>query len=137
MLNKSTFDVTDDTLHPVDAVTGAQREKLHTPPYDLFPFDEVVPAYCAVAEHGATKYEPWNWTKGLSRAQLASSAARHLFAILRGKQIDDGRNGSGLPHSWHLLWNAAALVHNEHWELTDGIRAEPKREYKNKNRLEC
>lgn len=118
------------TPQPADPVTGAQREKLHATPYDLFPFAEVVPAYCAVAEHGARKYEAWNWTKGLSRVQLLGSAARHLFAMLRGERYDSGPKGSGLSHSWHLLWNAVALVHNEHWQLADNVRGEPYREYK-------
>lgn len=111
------------------APSGAQREKLHHTPYDLFPFEEVVPAYCAVAEYGAKKYSAWNWTKGLSRQQLLGSLMRHGWAMLRGKRLDDGPNGSGLPHSWLLLWNAAALVHNEHHSLEDGIRAEPPRDY--------
>lgn len=116
---------------PADPKTGAMREKLHNTPYDLFPFEETVKAYCAVAEFGAKKYEPWNWTKGLSKVQLLSSAARHLFAMLRGQTHDTGPMGSGLPHSYHLLWNAVAIVHNEHWGLDDGVRAEPHRSYKN------
>lgn len=114
---------------PSDA-SGAMREKLNEIPYDLFPFEEVVPAYCAVAEYGAAKYDPWNWTKGLSRIQLLCSLSRHTWALLRGVTHDDGPKGSGLPHVYHVLWNACALVHNWHHNLEDGVRAEPPRDYK-------
>ena len=112
------------------STTGAKREKLHALPYDLVPFQEIADAYVRVAEFGAKKYEPWNWSKGLPRVQILGSLLRHTFAYLRGHERDDGPGGSGLLHTDHILWNAAALVHNVHWNLEDGRRAEPKRQYK-------
>lgn len=112
--------------HPA-ASSGAQREKLHAPPYDLVPFVEIAEAYSRVAEHGAVKYSPWNWSKGLAQVQLLSSLLRHTFAYLRGEERDAD---SGLLHTDHILWNAAALSHNVHWGLEDGRRTEPAREYK-------
>lgn len=120
--------MTDNNAHPADE-SGAQREKLLTPPYDLVPFQEITEAYTRVAEHGVLKYSPWNWSKGLSRAQLLSSLLRHTFAYLRGEERD---KDSKLLHTDHILWNAAALSHNVHWGLKDGRRGEPEREYKNK-----
>jgi hypothetical protein len=114
--------------HPV-SVTGAQREKLLVQPYDLVPFQEMTEAYVRVAEFGANKYQPWNWSKGLSRVQILGSLLRHTFAYLRGEDHDAD---SGLLHTDHILWNAVALAHNVHWNLEDGRRAEPDREYKNK-----
>lgn len=111
------------------AETGAKREKLNAIPYDLIPYQELTDAYVRVAEHGAVKYEPWNWSKGLPRVQLLGSLLRHTFAYLRGKDYDDGPKGSGLLHTDHILWNAVALVHNVHWNLEDGRRKEPPREY--------
>ena len=111
--------------HPA-AASGAQREKLHALPYDLVPFQEITDAYTRVAEFGAKKYAPWNWSKGLSRVQILGSLLRHSFAYLRGQDRD---HDSGLLHSDHILWNAAALVHNVHWDLEDGRRAEPPRAY--------
>lgn len=108
-------------------LSGAQREKLHALPYDLVPFQEIAEAYSRVAEHGAQKYAPWNWSKGLSRVQLIGSLLRHTFAYLRGQEIDQD---SGLNHTDHILWNAVALVHNVRWGLEDGRRCEPLREYK-------
>lgn len=116
--------------HPA-AASGAKREKLNVQPYDLVPFQEMTEAYVRVAEFGAKKYEPWNWSKGLSRVQIIGSLLRHTFAYLRGKDYDDGPKGSGLLHTDHILWNAAALTHNVHWGLEDGRRSEPPRDYKN------
>lgn len=121
------------TDHPA-ASSGAQREKLHALPYDLVPFQEMTEAYVRVAEFGAKKYEPWNWSKGLSRIQLLGSLMRHAFAYLRGEERDNGPKGSGLLHTDHILWNAVALCHNVHWNLEDGRRPEPPRPYKEEGR---
>ena len=112
--------------HPA-AASGAKREKLHVLPYDLVPFQEMTEAYVRVAEFGAKKYEPWNWSKGLSRVQILGSLLRHTFAYLRGEETD---KDSGLSHTDHILWNAVALAHNVHWNLEDGRRVEPLRGYK-------
>lgn len=117
------------TDHPA-ASTGAQREKLNAIPYDLVPFQEIADAYARVAEYGARKYAAWNWSKGLSRVQILGSLLRHSWAYLRGEERDNGPKGSGLLHTDHILWNAVTLVHNVHWGLEDGRRAEPPREYK-------
>lgn len=71
----------------------------------------------------------WNWSKGLSRVQILGSLLRHTFAYLRGEERD---SDSCLLHTDHILWNAVTLVHNVHWGLEDGRRAEPPREYKTK-----
>lgn len=141
VLNLVVFDAETQFIHRLmnqelklfDAIpttsSGAQREKLNVLPYDLVPFQEMTDAYVRVAEHGAEKYAPWNWTKGLSRAQLIGSLLRHTFAYLRGEERD---KDSGLSHTDHILWNASALSHNVHHGLEDGRRVEPDREYKNK-----
>jgi len=112
------------------ASSGAMREKLNTIPYDLVPYHEITEAYIRVAEFGATKYEPWNWSKGLNRLNLICSLLRHTFAYLRGQDFD---KDSGLCHTDHILWNAVALSHNVHWGLEDGRRTEPDRGYKNES----
>ena len=112
--------------HPA-AASGAKREKLHVLPYDLVPFQEMTEAYVRVAEFGSKKYEPWNWSKGLSRVQILGSLLRHTFAYLRGEETD---KDSGLSHTDHIIWNAVALGHNVRWNLEDGRRVEPPRAYK-------
>ena len=114
------------TDHPA-AKSGAQREKLGTLPYDLIPYQEITDAFARVAEFGAVKYAPWNWSKGLARVQLLGSLLRHTFAYLRGEDRD---KETGLLHTDHILWNAAVLSHNVHWNLEDGRRPEPPRDYK-------
>lgn len=106
--------------------TGAQREKLNVLPYDLVPFQEITDAYVRVAEFGAKKYEPWNWSKGLSRTQLLCSLLRHAFSYIRGEDKD---SESGLNHTDHILWNAVTLVHSVTHNINDDRRAEPFRDY--------
>lgn len=113
-------------VHP-KAPTGAEREKLDSPNYDLIPYQELTEAYTRVGEFGARKYSPWNWSKGLPRVQLLCSLLRHTFAYLRGEDRD---KDSGLLHTDHILWNAVTLTHNVHWSLDDGRRVEPPRDYK-------
>ena len=109
------------------ASSGAQREKLDSLPYDLVPFQEIADAYSRVAEFGAKKYDPWNWSKGLSRIQILSSLCRHTWSYLRGEDYDVE---SKLLHTDHIIWNAVTLCHNVHHNLEDGRRKEPARDYK-------
>lgn len=104
--------------------SGAQREKMHLR-YDLFPF-EAIEAYSRVAEFGAKKYASWNWSAGLPRMQLAASLLRHLFKYMRGEDIDPE---SGLTHTDHILWNAAALAHHHTHGIEDDRRPEPPRQF--------
>lgn len=116
----------DPTTSHKAASIGAQREKLDALPYDLVPFQEMTEAYSRVAEFGARKYAAWNWSLGLPRVQILGSLLRHTFAYLRGEECDAD---SGLLHTDHILWNAVTLVHNVHWNLEDGRRGEPARDY--------
>lgn len=109
--------------------SGAMREKRDAIPYDLVPFQEMTEAFSRVAEFGAHKYTVWNWSLGLKRVQILGSLLRHAFAYLRGEDCD---RESGLLHTDHILWNAAVLSHNVHWNLEDGRRGEPERAYKEK-----
>jgi hypothetical protein len=107
--------------------SGAKREKM-SQRYDLVPF-EMIEAYARVAEFGARKYASWNWSAGLPRMQLAASLLRHLFAYMRGQDIDPE---SGLPHTDHIVWNAAALAHHHHHGIEDDRRPEPPRAFMEK-----
>lgn len=110
-------------------ISCATREKKDAIPYDLVPYQEMTDAFVRVAEFGAKKYDAWNWSLGLKRVQILSSLLRHTFAYLRGEERD---RESGLLHTDHILWNAAVLSHNVHWNLEDGRRAEPTRSYKDR-----
>jgi hypothetical protein len=101
--------------HPKHS-TGAMREKLAAPRYDLMPSRIVNDAYARVAAFGALKYAPRNWEAGLPVVQVSGSLQRHLWAYLEGENLDPE---SGLSHLDHILWNAAALCFNEHHGICD------------------
>lgn len=96
--------------------SGAQREKLNSPRYDLMPARLVNDYYGSVAEHGLNKYAPRNWEKGLPQSQIAASLQRHLWAYMEGENLDPD---SKLPHVGHILWNAVALLYNYHNNIED------------------
>lgn len=53
----------------------------------------------AVLTFGAKKYAAHNWRKGIANTRLIAAMLRHLFAIMRGEDIDPE---SGLPHIDHV-----------------------------------
>ncbi len=58
--------------------------------------------------YGATKYEAWNWEKGISRKRLYAAACRHFKAIYdHGMSARDAE--SGLYHTAHLAFCAVAI----------------------------
>lgn len=52
-----------------------------------------------VLTFGAQKYAPHNWRKGIANTRLIAAMLRHIFAIMRGEDIDPE---SGLPHIDHV-----------------------------------
>lgn len=48
---------------------------------------------------GAKKYAPNNWRKGLAWSRVIGAILRHLFAFMRGEDLDAE---TGLPHIDHL-----------------------------------
>lgn len=52
-----------------------------------------------VLTFGAQKYAAHNWRKGIANTRLIAAMLRHLFAIMRGEDIDPE---SGLPHIDHV-----------------------------------
>ena len=52
-----------------------------------------------VLTFGAQKYPAHNWRKGIANTRLIAAILRHLFAIMRGEDLDPE---SGLPHIDHL-----------------------------------
>jgi len=59
-----------------------------------------------VLEFGATKYDDHNWKKGLKSTEVCESLLRHVFAFMRGEDID---KESGESHIGHILCNAMFL----------------------------
>ena len=53
-----------------------------------------------VLEFGRRKYSTHNWRKGISYGRLAGAVLRHVFAFLRGEDLDPE---SGLSHIAHAM----------------------------------
>ena len=61
-----------------------------------------------VLEFGANKYARDNWKKGREVTQLCESLSRHLFAFMRGEDVDPE---SGVSHIGHIMCNAMFIEH--------------------------
>jgi hypothetical protein len=59
-----------------------------------------------VLEYGAQKYSKDNWKKGMPVTQVTESLMRHLFAFLRGEDVDPE---SGCRHISHVMCNTMFL----------------------------
>lgn len=53
-----------------------------------------------VLTFGADKYSANNWRKGISYGRLIAAMLRHIFAFLRGEDLDAE---TGLPHPAHAM----------------------------------
>jgi hypothetical protein len=56
-----------------------------------------------VLEYGCHKYARNNWKKGMPVTKVSESLMRHLFAFLRGEDVDPE---SGCRHISHVMCNA-------------------------------
>lgn len=61
-----------------------------------------------VCEYGSQKYDLYNYAKGRELSQYVDCMMRHLEDWWNGEDLD---KESGLPHTDHIFWNAAALAH--------------------------
>lgn len=52
-----------------------------------------------VLTFGAKKYDAHNWRGGIKYSRLIAATLRHLFAIMRGEDVDVE---SGLSHAYHI-----------------------------------
>lgn len=91
---------------PVVADGGGLRYSTGKLPLALVP-PEAELAIAAVLRHGAKKYAPRNWERGMAWSECIACLKRHLKKWEMGEHTDDE---SGLPHLWHLFTNAAFLV---------------------------
>lgn len=110
-----------------ESPTGALRDSKGKLPFSWIPY-EVLEAIAAVlyksSEEGGGKYPKDNWKKCAEHSVPMDSLLRHSFKRCRGEMNDVE---SGLPHSWHMLVNAAFLVYYEQYapEL-DNLNKPPK-----------
>ncbi len=74
-------------------------------PLHMIPEDAILGMAQAFA-YGAQKYDRFNYRNGLSYTRLTDSLGRHTLAFLAGEDLDPE---SGLPHTYHILANAAMI----------------------------
>lgn len=73
---------------------------------------ELIDSYAAeqlalVLTFGAKKYAANNWRKGISVSRLIAAAFRHLFALLKGEDVDQE---TGLSHAAHAMCCCMFLI---------------------------
>ena len=69
------------------------------PRYDLIPADALA-SMVDVLTFGADKYGDRNWEKGMAWTRLFAASMRHLWAWMRGEDLDPE---TGLPHTAHAM----------------------------------
>lgn len=74
-------------------------------PLHMIPEDALLGMAYAFA-YGAQKYGTHNYRKGIPLSELTDSLRRHTLAFLKGEELDSESN---LPHTWHMLANAAMI----------------------------
>lgn len=95
----------------------AEHKDTGKPRYDLISpvgLDELAKVYT----YGVGKYDDHNWRKGMKWSRIFASTMRHLWAWLRGEDLDPE---SGLPHLAHATFGCFALLEyrQTHPELDD------------------
>lgn len=60
---------------------------------------EAVNEMAEVMTFGASKYEAFNFRKGMKASRLFSAALRHLYAWHKGEELDDESSKSHLAHA--------------------------------------
>ena len=74
-------------------------------PLHMIP-EEAIEGMAFAFAYGAKKYGKYNYREGIHLTRLTDSLRRHILAFLKGEDCD---NESGLPHTWHMLANAAMI----------------------------
>lgn len=100
-------------------MTEARKDDAAKPRMDLIP-PEALFAMADVLTHGADKYGDRNWERGMDRGRIVAALLRHLSLWMAGENND---RDSGMPHSWHVLTNAAFLVAHEVRDIGADTRA--------------
>ena len=89
--------------------TGFKKFDAKKPRADLLPAGCLMEV-AEVMKFGAEKYGDHNWRHGTSRGRFVGAALRHVFAWMRGEDIDPE---SGLPHLAHAICSLMMLRESE------------------------
>lgn len=108
LMDKSRDQSDSDSGDYPECGTGAVRESLGAPYFRHVPL-EAIAAGAASLEYGAKKYHDRNWEKGLPWQQMIDSLKRHIDDFERGKNYDDGDDGSDLHQVCMIMASAMML----------------------------
>jgi len=95
---------------PAPAKAGALKFDQDKPRMDLLDA-HAIEQLSKVLGFGAKKYAAHNWREGLTKSRLIGAALRHLFAYLRGVDVDEE---TGLSHAAHAMCCCMFLLGLEH-----------------------
>lgn len=99
----------DDAVAKAKIKTEAIKFDAGKVDWTLVPF-EALEGMAQVLEFGAKKYDSWNWTTGggFKWTRILASCFRHLFAFMRGEDVDPE---SGLSHISHCQCNLLFIAY--------------------------
>jgi len=86
---------------------NGKRHNNGKPKWTLVDFD-ALEGMVKVLEQGVDEYGKFNWKEGLKTDEICESLLRHVFAYLRGEDIDPK---SKLPVWDHILCNSLFLAY--------------------------
>jgi hypothetical protein len=104
-LTQEQIDGIKDSMKITNQMEQALRYNNGKPQWSLVDFDSLE-GLVHVLEYGARKYAKDNWKKGMPVTQVSESLMRHLFAFLRGEDVDPE---SGCRHISHVMCNTMFL----------------------------
>lgn len=81
---------------PLDEGVKFDTDKPRCDLLDAYALEEL----SKVLTSGAAKYAPDNWRKGISISRLLAASLRHIFALMRGEDVDPE---TGLSHASHAM----------------------------------
>lgn len=85
--------------------------------YRLIP-PQVTEALACIFTYGLQKYKREGSWKEVSKERYQDALMRHFQDYLKDNKLDE----SGFPHSFHVLWNAGALVFKDLEEMEIGTK---------------
>ena len=80
--------------------------------YRLIP-PQVIEALACIFTYGLHKYKSEGSWKQVDKERYQDALYRHFQDYLKGNKLDESK----FPHSFHVLWNAGALVYKDLEEM--------------------
>jgi hypothetical protein len=115
-IQKSDDTATNETVNEAGYQVGVKFDTGKTR-FELLP-PRALMQVAEVYTHGAEKYAPRNWEKGMEWGRVYGATQRHLQKFWSGQDLDEE---SALPHLAHAAFGILALLEyaETHPELDD------------------